>query len=94
MEPTEQEKARRYHMATIRETDRQIAIIQSLVYTDEKSFTTILMDSGDLPMLTTIERDILKDSVLTETSQELFDRVRLETAMLYASKEALNKNKV
>ena len=45
--PTEEEKARRYHQAAVRDANRHISIMIALVDTSEDSFTTTTTVSDD-----------------------------------------------
>ena len=52
MPPTEQERARRYHEAAVRDANRQILIMQALLDTNQSSFLVESTDSEDEPGLT------------------------------------------
>ena len=76
MPPTEQERARRYHEAAVRDANRQILIMYALVETNEEIPLVESTDSEDEPRLTEEERAILNDSYERTTSEQLFDEVR------------------
>ena len=76
MPPTEQERARRYHEAAVRDANRQILVMQALIETTEENPRAESTDSEDEPRLTEEERAILDDSYERPTSDQLFDRVR------------------
>ena len=78
--PTEQERARRYHESAVKDANHQILIMQALLDTTQVSSKSDA--SGNLTDLNTEEADILNDGVDSETSQELFARVRREDAVL------------
>ena len=50
--PTEQERARRYHEAAVRDANRQILIMQALLETNEENPRAESTDSEDEPHLT------------------------------------------
>ena len=86
MEPTEQERAQRYHEAAVKDANRYIVIMAGLVDTTHESIKAESTDSGDEDSLTSEERAILiDDSFKSETSEQLFGRVRLETAKMFSS---------
>ena len=60
--------------------------MQALLENSQESFMT----SNDLTPLNTQEASILNDSVDSETSAELFARVRRENAELYGSVNAVD----
>ena len=80
MPPSEQERARRYHEAAVRDSNRQILIMQALLDTTQENSTSNVSDI--LTDLNTEEAEILNDGVDSETSEELFARVRREDANL------------
>ena len=87
---TEQEKARRYHEAAVRDANRQIVIIQALLETTEESPREESTDSEDEPRLTEEERAILDDSYERPTSDQLFANVRSDFINHYAPRYSVN----
>lgn len=79
MEPTEEEKARRNHLAAVRDANRQIAIIAALLDTPQEVYkieSTESTESDDESSLTPEEKAILADAFIRPTSDQLFEQVR------------------
>ena len=93
MEPTDEEKARRFHEAAVRDANRYIAIMAALVKTPQENPKTEFTDSDDEDILTPEERAILEDFNDRPTSDELFAKVGQESLDLLASRNSLNNNK-
>ena len=92
--PTEQERAKRYNEAAVRDANRQILIMQALFFATEESFVFDPTESDDQSLLNTHERAILDDSFDRPTSDQLFEQVRQEAANgLYDSKHSINPEK-
>ena len=73
IEPTKEDKARRYHEAAVRDANRQITVMMALVVApSEESFPSVSSDSdaedSSFLSITSAERKILANSVLTENS--------------------------
>ena len=65
---TEQERAKRYHEAAVRDANRQILIMQALLETTEENPGTESIDFENEFPLTEEERAILNDSYERPTS--------------------------
>ena len=87
---TEQEKARRYHEAAVRDANRQIVIIQALLETTEESPREESTDSEDEPRLTEEERAILDDSYESINTDQLFANVRSDFINRYAPRYSVD----
>ena len=87
---TEQEKARRYHEAAVRDANRQIVIIQALLETTEESPREESTDSEDEPRLTEEERAILDDSYESTNTDQLFANVRSDFINRYATRYSVD----
>ena len=76
MPSKEQEIARRYHVAAIRDTNRYFLIMQASLENTEESPMVESTDTEDEHHLTEDEKAILDDSYERPTSDQLFDKVR------------------
>ena len=67
---------RREHEAVVRNANRQILIMQALLDTTHENSTSNHLE--DLTNLNKVNAEILNDGVDSETSEELFARIRRE----------------